>query len=147
VTDIPGTVVGGVVVGGVTCASFISDDADAAGDASPACCDDGIGVCAAACCDDVAGVCAAACCARTGITVLIRARATADAIGVFLSFMTFPLVLALAMPKTAGGDVSSGRAGVPLLAAIGPPVPNPNQCDATILPLRATMLPIVKNIC
>src|SRR6476659_6441595 len=106
VTDIPGTVVGGVVVGGVTCASFISDDADAAGDASPACCDDGIGVCAAACCEG------------TGITVLIRARATADAIGVFLSFMTFPLVLALAMPKTAGGDVSSGRAGGPLLAAI-----------------------------
>src|SRR3977135_1143452 len=101
VTDIPGTgagvVEGGVVMGGVACAIFKSAGCDTAGDTSPACCDDGT------------GVCAAACCARTGMTVLIRASATADAIGVFLSFMTFPLVLALAMRKTAGRDVSSGR--------------------------------------
>ena len=111
-------------VGGVAWASFRSDGCDVAGDTSLACCDDGT------------GACAAACCARTGITVLIRASATADAIGVFLSFMTFPLVLALAMPKTAGPDVSSGGPvsaprGHRVLQYDRTPTPEPMRCHYT----------------
>ena len=146
-----GSSAGGVVAGGgvVACARTCGSPCAvfASGDASASFAADGFVASFAlsfAACAAVASGCVwllgvstepvADCCACTGVTTLISATATADAIGVFLSFMSLPLIgFALRITTLRSCELPPGSR--PCFSA---------AINATILPLGPNMLPILE---